>query len=36
MICIFLNMLCMCLEHHGQTETYNRVLEYINNFFVAM
>ena len=36
MICIFLNMLCMCLEHHNQSETYNRVLGYINNFFVAV
>ncbi|CAF3763063.1 unnamed protein product [Rotaria sp. Silwood1] len=36
MICIFLNMLCMCLEHHDQSPTYDRVLGYINNFFVAI
>ncbi|CAF4109785.1 unnamed protein product, partial [Rotaria magnacalcarata] len=36
MMCIFLNMLCMCLEHHNQSATYDRVLGYINNFFVAI
>ncbi|CAF1127680.1 unnamed protein product [Adineta steineri] len=36
MICIFLNMLCMCLEHHNQSATYDHVLGYINNFFVAI
>ncbi|CAF3279088.1 unnamed protein product [Rotaria socialis] len=36
MICIFLNMLCMCLEHHNQSAAYDRVLGYINNFFVAI
>ncbi|CAF4313541.1 unnamed protein product, partial [Adineta steineri] len=36
MICIFLNMLCMCLEHHNQSDTYDHVLGYINNFFVAI
>ncbi|CAF4075639.1 unnamed protein product [Rotaria sordida] len=36
MICIFLNMLCMCLEHYNQSDTYDRVLEYIDHFFVAM
>ncbi len=36
MICIFLNMLCMCLEHHNQGPTYDRVLGLLNNFFVAM
>ncbi|CAF3236407.1 unnamed protein product [Rotaria socialis] len=36
MICIFLNMLCMCLEHHNQSVTYDNVLGYINNFFVAI
>ncbi|CAF2980682.1 unnamed protein product [Rotaria sp. Silwood2] len=36
MICIFLNMLCMCLEHHDQSDTYDHILGYINNFFVAI
>ncbi|CAF0997674.1 unnamed protein product [Rotaria sordida] len=36
MMCIFLNMLCMCLEHDNQSDTYDRVLGYINNFFVAI
>ncbi|CAM4752984.1 unnamed protein product [Rotaria magnacalcarata] len=36
MICIFLNMLCMCLEHHNQSAAYDHVLGYINNFFVAI
>ncbi|CAF1006440.1 unnamed protein product [Rotaria sordida] len=36
MICILLNMVCMCLEHHEQSDTYERVLGYINNFFVAI
>ncbi|CAF3864360.1 unnamed protein product [Rotaria sp. Silwood1] len=36
MICIFLNMLCMCLEHYNQSDTYDLVLEYINHFFVAI
>ncbi|CAF4362188.1 unnamed protein product, partial [Rotaria sordida] len=35
MICIFLNMLCMCLEHYNQSDTYDLVLEYIDRFFVA-
>ncbi|UJR17003.1 hypothetical protein I4U23_003901 [Adineta vaga] len=35
MLCIFLNMLCMCLEHYNQSHRYSRVLEYINHFFVA-
>ncbi|CAF5041901.1 unnamed protein product, partial [Rotaria sp. Silwood1] len=36
MICIFLNMLCMCLEHYNQSRTYDLVLGYMNNFFVAI
>ncbi|CAF4190509.1 unnamed protein product, partial [Rotaria sp. Silwood2] len=36
MICIFLNMVCMCLEHHNQSHTYDLVLGYINHFFVAI
>jgi hypothetical protein len=36
MLCIFLNMVCMCLEHYNQSHTYDLVLEYINHFFVAM
>ncbi|CAF3197615.1 unnamed protein product [Rotaria sp. Silwood2] len=36
MICIFLNMLCMCLEHDNQSHTYDLVLGYMNNFFVAI
>ncbi|CAF1331232.1 unnamed protein product [Adineta ricciae] len=36
MICILLNMLCMCLEHDGQSKTFERVLGYINNFFIAL
>ncbi|UJR15131.1 hypothetical protein I4U23_002096 [Adineta vaga] len=36
MICIFLNMICMCLEYDGQSDAYGRVLGYINNFFVAI
>ncbi|CAF3656748.1 unnamed protein product [Rotaria sp. Silwood1] len=36
MMCIFLNMLCMCLEHHNQSYAYERILSYINNFFVAI
>ncbi|CAF4807671.1 unnamed protein product [Rotaria socialis] len=36
MICIFLNMLCMCLEHHNQSESFDHALAYINNFFVAI
>ncbi|CAF5171177.1 unnamed protein product, partial [Rotaria magnacalcarata] len=36
MICIFLNMLCMCLEHYNQSEHFDRVLGYINHFFVAV
>ncbi|CAF0840530.1 unnamed protein product [Rotaria sordida] len=36
MICIFLNMLCMCLEHYNQSYTYDLVLEYVNHFFVAV
>ncbi|CAF4923745.1 unnamed protein product, partial [Rotaria magnacalcarata] len=35
MICICLNMICMCLEHHNQSESFDHVLAYINNFFVA-
>ncbi|CAF1120007.1 unnamed protein product [Adineta ricciae] len=35
MLCIFLNMLCMCLEHYNQSRTYSYVLEYVNQFFVA-
>lgn len=36
MMCILLNMLCMCLEHHDQSDSYGRILGYVNNFFVAM
>lgn len=36
MICIFLNMICMCVEHHNQSDAYDRILGYINNFFIAM
>ncbi|CAF1051591.1 unnamed protein product [Rotaria magnacalcarata] len=36
MICIFLNMFCMCLEHHNQTLTFGLTLGYINHVFVAM
>ncbi|CAM4814651.1 unnamed protein product [Rotaria magnacalcarata] len=36
MICIFLNMVCMCLEHHNQSRTFDRVLDYINNLFVII
>ncbi|CAF5016853.1 unnamed protein product, partial [Rotaria sp. Silwood1] len=36
MICIFLNMLCMCLEHYDQSDTYDRILGYINHCFVAI
>ncbi|CAF1639120.1 unnamed protein product [Rotaria magnacalcarata] len=36
MICICLNMICMCLEHHNQSESFDHVLAYINNFFVAI
>ncbi|CAF4469895.1 unnamed protein product [Rotaria sp. Silwood2] len=36
MICIFLNMLCMCLEHYNQSDTFDLVLGYINHFFVAV
>ncbi|CAF4979250.1 unnamed protein product, partial [Rotaria sp. Silwood1] len=36
MICIFLNMVCMCLEHHNQSHTYDLVLDYINTLFVII
>ncbi|CAF4218965.1 unnamed protein product [Rotaria socialis] len=36
MICIFLNMVCMCLEHHNQSRAYDRILDYINNLFVII
>ncbi len=36
MLCIFLNMVCMCLEHYNQSQTFDLVLTYINHFFVAM
>ncbi|CAF3956113.1 unnamed protein product [Rotaria sordida] len=36
MICIFLNMVCMCFEHHNQSRTYHLVLDYINNLFVII
>ncbi|CAF3828874.1 unnamed protein product [Rotaria sordida] len=36
MICIFLNMVCMCLEHYNQSHTYDLVLDYINHLFVAI
>ncbi|CAF3347635.1 unnamed protein product [Rotaria socialis] len=36
MICIFLNMFCMCLEHHNQTHIFGLTLDYINHVFVAI
>ena len=36
MVCIFLNMLCMCMEHHNQSPSTDRILGSINNFFVAV
>jgi len=36
MICILLNMFCMCLEHYHQSSTYDIVLEWINTIFVGM
>ncbi|CAF3995487.1 unnamed protein product [Rotaria sordida] len=36
MICIFLNMVCMCLEHHNQSYIYDLVLDYINTLFVII
>ncbi|CAF4456327.1 unnamed protein product, partial [Rotaria magnacalcarata] len=29
-------MVCMCLEHHNQSRTFDRVLDYINNLFVII
>ena len=36
MMCVFFDMLYMCLEHHNHNETYDRILGYIDNFFIAM
>ena len=36
MICIFLNMILMCVESYGQSETTDSVLFYINNIFIVI
>ncbi|UJR10951.1 hypothetical protein I4U23_015136 [Adineta vaga] len=36
MICILLNMICMCLEHYNQSHTYDFVLALINHIFVGI
>ncbi|CAF1300247.1 unnamed protein product, partial [Adineta steineri] len=36
MICIFLNMVSMCLEHYNQSQTFTRILGYFNHSFVIL
>ena len=36
MMCIFLNMIAMCLETADQTEQTDAILNFINNIFIVI
>ncbi len=36
MVCIFLNMFVMCLDHYGQSEKFETMLVYLNYTFIAI